>query len=126
MNSIYIINECNKIANNLYPCLKQQVYAMIITKDGNEYFGANWMLNNTITICPRVTEGCPSGTGYDLCESVCGQGTLYHAERQAINHCKESNGCLKGATLYLTGHTYCCDTCTAAMKEEGITKVIIL
>lgn len=121
----FIIDNCNQVASNLYPCLKQQVYAMIITEKG-VYFGANWMLNNKITVCPRVTEGCPSGTGYELCEEVCGQGTEHHAERNAMLAVIEAGDTLEGASLYLTGHTYCCEYCITAMTEAGVKKATVL
>lgn len=125
-NSEYIKTNCNDKAGTLYPCLKQQVYALLVTKEGNEFFGANWMLNNTVTVCPRVTEGCATGTGYHLCEEVCGQGPDYHAERQAINACLEAGQDTTGAVVYLTGHTYCCTTCTAAMKTAGVKTVYLV
>ena len=118
--------NCDVRAGTLYPCLKQQVYACLETASGERFYGANWMLNNTVTVCPRVTEGCATGTGYELCETVCGQGPDYHAERQAISACLEADADTTGGTVYLTGHTYCCDTCTAAMIEAGITKAVML
>lgn len=120
----YIQANCDVRAGTLYPCLKQQVYACLVTADGKRFFGANWMLNNTVTVCPRLA--FESGTRYDLCESECGQGTDYHAERQAINACLEAGASTVGATLYLTGHTYCCDTCKAAMKLAGVETVVRL
>jgi len=120
----YITTNVNNIANNLFPCLKQEVRAMLVTEDGNEYFGANWMLNNTITVCPRLA--FESGTRYDLCESICGQGPDYHAERNAIYACIEADDTAVGATLYLTGHTYCCKDCQAAIKNANIATVIIV
>ena len=121
----FIITGCKEMATNLFPCIKQQVYAMVVTKKGF-YFGANWMLNNTLTVCPRVTAGCPSGTGYELCEEVCGQGTEYHAERNAMKVVLEAGDTLEGAVLYLTGHTYCCDSCIAAMTKAGVKTAIVL
>ena len=120
----FIIDSCNSRANNLYPCVKQQVYAMIVTSEG-VYFGANWMLNK-ITECPRVTQNVPSGTGYELCASVCGQGPKYHAERQAMDAVIEAGDTLVGAKLYLTGHTLCCEHCEAAMKEASLHSALVL
>jgi deoxycytidylate deaminase len=120
----FIKVNCDVRAGTLYPCLKQEVYACLVTEAGEYFFGANWMLNNTVTVCPRLS--FESGTRYDLCESECGQGTDYHAERQAITACRESGCNTVGATLYLTGHTYCCDTCKAAIKSAGIKDVVLL
>jgi cytidine deaminase len=116
--------NCNLRANNLYPCLKQQVYACLETTEGERFYGANWMLNNTVVECPRLK--FESGTRYDLCESECGQGTDYHAERQAINACLEAGADTEGAVMYLTGHTYCCDDCTYAMLDAKVSRVVLL
>ena len=120
----FIKINCDVRAGTLYPCLKQEVYACIVTAGGEVFFGANWMLNNTVTVCPRLS--FESGTRYDLCESECGQGTEYHAERQAINACIEAGCNTVGATMYLTGHTYCCDTCKEAIKLSRIKDVVFL
>ena len=115
----YIINSCIEAADGqLFPCVKQSVYAVVITADGNEYFGANWMTSSDVTICPRILANT---TSYELCATVCGQGTEFHAERQAMWSAYYDGADLTGAEIFITGHTYCCDTCRAAMYEEGIT-----
>jgi len=116
--------NCDVRAGTLYPCLKQQVYACLVTAQGERFYGANWMLNNTVTVCPRLS--FESGTRYDLCESECGQGVEYHAERQAMNACWEAGASTVGATLYLTGHSWCCDDCTYAMMDAHVAKVVNL
>ena len=117
----YIIDGCNAVAGDLVPCVKQPVYALIITTDGKEHFGSNWMTNSNVTVCPRVELNCPSGQGYELCKEVCNQD--FHAERFAISLCTSDT---TDATLYLTGHTYCCDDCIAAMKAAGIKTAVVL
>lgn len=115
----YIINNCIEAAGGqLFPCVKQSVYAVVITADGREYFGANWMTSCDVTVCPRILANT---TSYELCDTVCGQGTEFHAERQAMWSAYYDNADLVGAEVFITGHTYCCDTCRAAMFEEGIT-----
>ena len=69
--------------------------------------------------CPR--KGMKTGEGYDLCKSVCNQ--RYHAEVDACHKAGPSK--TKGATLYLIGHTYCCDYCKNVMNDYGIKNVII-
>lgn len=105
------------------PCLKQSVKALIITKDGKEVYGAN-DIRNEVTVCPRVEKGCKTGEGYDLCKSVCNQN--FHAEVSAIQNAKEKGIDIKGSTLYLVNHTYCCDNCIAKMKIAGIKEAHIL
>jgi hypothetical protein len=57
----------------------------------------------------------PTGEGYELCKSVCGQ--VGHAETNVINFAgKEANG----AALYVEGHTYICESCRATAKSAGV------
>ena len=115
----HIITECLKASGGqLFPCVKQSVYACVITADGRAYYGANWMTASDVTICPRILANT---TSYELCATVCGQGTEFHAERQAMWSVYYDGADLTGAEMFITGHTYCCDTCRAAMFAEGIT-----
>ena len=115
----HIITECIKASGGqLFPCVKQSVYACVITADGRAYYGANWMTAADVTICPRVLANT---TSYELCATVCGQGTEFHAERQAMWSAYYDGADLTGAEMFITGHTYCCDTCRAAMYDNGIT-----
>lgn len=109
---------------SLKPCVKQPVYAMIVTLQGQELYGANWMSNEEVTVCPRVELGCKTGEGYELCKDTCNQS--FHAEVSAIRGAELEGYNLLGATLYLTGHTYCCDNCIAEMKRAGLSHAICL
>jgi cytidine deaminase len=114
----HIISSCIEASGGqLFPCTKQSVYAVVITADGRAYYGANWMTASDVTICPRILANT---TSYELCSTVCGQGTEFHAERQAMWSALYDDADLTGAEVFITGHTYCCDTCRAAMLEEGI------
>lgn len=97
-------------------CVKQVVIA-VIENHGKVYVGTNHCLNAQ-NICPR--KGMETGSGYELCKSICKQEN--HAE---INAIKNANGDAKGGTLYLIGHTYCCDKCLKEIKKAKIKKVII-
>jgi len=97
-------------------CIKQETIA-IIENNGQYWIGSNWC-HNTQDECPRV--GMISGEGYELCKSICGQ--LNHAE---VDACMNAGIYAKGGTLYLLGHTYCCDNCKSVMSEFGIKEVII-
>jgi deoxycytidylate deaminase len=121
-----IIVGCNEAAaSELIPCIKQSVYAMLVTASGREFFGSNWMSTTSgATVCPRVTEGCPSGQGYELCQTVCNQE--FHAEVAALRACVEAGETTEGAVIYLTGHTYCCDNCIVEMTKAGIYQCIVL
>lgn len=114
----HIIAKAYEGAEAWLPCIKQRVYAMIILPNGEAYYGANWMTVGDVEICPRVAAGV---TSYELCATICGQGTEFHAERQAMWSAYYDKADLTGAEVFITGHTYCCDTCRAAMYEEGIT-----
>lgn len=98
-------------------CAKQEVIAIIVNK--NKVFkGTNNCLNPQ-EICPR--KDMESGEGYELCKDICQQTN--HAE---VNACINAGEAAKGSTLYLFGHSYCCDNCKRIMSEYGIKEVIII
>lgn len=121
-----IIAGCNEAAaSELIPCIKQSVYAMLVTANGKEFFGSNWVSTTSgATVCPRVTLNCASGTGYELCQTVCNQE--FHAEVASLHACADADESAEGAVIYLTGHTYCCDNCIASMKQAGVYQCIVL
>jgi len=97
-------------------CAKQLTMAVIVS-GLNYYVGSNWCKTPQIE-CPR--KDMPSGVGYKLCQTICHQPN--HAE---IDACINAGIMAKGATLYLIGHTYCCDNCKKIMKRYGIKNIII-
>ena len=105
------------------PCLKVVVKALIISKDNQEIYGSN-DISSSVDVCPREEEGCKTGEGYELCKNVCKQ--ISHAEVSAINNAKNDGIDLTGASLYLSGHSYCCDNCILSMKRAGISYVYVL
>lgn len=97
-------------------CAKQDTIAIL--KQGNRvWIGSNWCECPQAT-CPRAD--MPSGVGYELCHDVCKQSG--HAE---VDACRKAGAEAKGATLYLIGHTYCCDNCKRVMAEHGVAHVVI-
>ena len=76
-------------------------------------------IQEDINICPRID--LPTGIGYEMCKEICKQEN--HAE---INACIIAGAEAQGATLYLLGHTYCCNNCKKVMAEYGIKNIIIL
>ena len=98
-------------------CVKQTTVAIIIN-NGYFWVGTNECLNAQKK-CPR--KDLPTGVGYELCKSICKQ--VGHAE---VNACKKSGKNAKGGTLYLIGHTYCCDNCKKIMLDYGIENVVVV
>ena len=98
--------------NNL--CAKQTTIAVIV-KENRFYVGTNWC-ETPQKECPR--KDLPSGEGYEMCRDICHQNA--HAEVDAL---LKAGTDARGGTLYLIGHTYCCDNCLKAMQEYGIEKV---
>lgn len=98
-------------------CAKQIVIAIVVTKDEKYFFGSNWC-KNPQSECPRGS--MPTGVGYEKCKTVCNQP--YHAE---VDACKNAGKWARGATLYMIGHTYCCEKCKRIMRQYRIKKVII-
>ena len=118
-----IKNACSLIYKG-EACIKQPVHAMLVTKDGQEFFGSNEMKKNPGTICPREELGMVSGEGYHLCKEKCHQE--YHAEYAAVEIAKKNNIDTIDSIMYLTGHHYCCDNCLTKMRNAGVEKVIYL
>ena len=80
------------------PCVKQNVYATVVTPDGESFTGTN-LCRNPQKVCPREVQGMKSGEGYELCQSVCQQDG--HAE---VNALRAAGNKAKGSILYLSGH----------------------
>ena len=120
-----IVAACNEVAGlTMKPCIKQRVYAMLVTVDGEEFFGANWMSAMDVEICPRVEANSVSGQDYHFCTDICNQE--FHAEASAIIACYKAESSPVGAVVYVVGHTYCCDGCIAAMQAAGVTSAVVL
>jgi len=104
-------------------CLKQVVKAVIRTEKGELVFGSN-DINVELDSCPRVEKGCKTGEGYELCKKICKQKS--HAEITAIQNAKKQGIDIKNGTLFLVGHTYCCENCLDGMKKAGLKKAFVL
>jgi deoxycytidylate deaminase len=100
-------------------CKKQTTYA-VIYKDGELIATGSNEIHADIKECPREMQNMKSDEGYHLCKEVCRQ--KYHAE---VDACLKAGKRANGATLYLLGHTCCCDDCIKVMNEHGIAKVVI-
>lgn len=98
-------------------CAKQPVIAVIKTTKDEYFFGLN-SCRKPQEVCPRGD--MPSGEGYEMCKEICDQ--TGHAE---VNACQDAGDAAGGATLYLIGHTYCCDHCKKIMDEHGIETTVI-
>lgn len=122
--AMYIKQMVDTLGVGLKPCIKQEVSAMLVTTDGMCFFGANWMTNGDVSVCPRVTNDCDTGTGYELCKEVCNQ--QFHAERAALDACANYGYSAAGGTIYVIGHTYCCADCRAAMKAAGVARAYVI
>lgn len=109
-----------KIHSEGGPCVKQNVYATVVSPDGEQFTGTN-LCKNPQTVCPRDAQGMKSGEGYELCESVCQQ--TGHAEVNAIAKAKEK---AKGGIIYLSGHLYACGGCQSAIREAGIDDIRVV
>lgn len=93
------------------PCLKQLTRCVIVRADGRRYEATNKCDVAGLSICPRVTAGCPTGTGYELCNST-------HAEANVADLAAESTGIPGEAFLY--GHTWMCKPCQDALRAVNV------
>lgn len=112
------------VGSKLSPCIKQTVMAAITTKNNEIIFGFNGINNKDVLECPRVLENMKTGEGYHLCKEVCNQAS--HAEVEAINNANINKIDIKDSSLYLIGHTYCCDNCLDKISKAGIKELFIL
>jgi deoxycytidylate deaminase len=99
------------------PCAKQVVVATVVTPSGLTFSSSNFVRNPQPS-CPRAH--LPSGVGYEMCRDICDQPE--HAE---INALVFAGSYAEGATLYLEGHSYACDSCVAACDAAGIAQIVI-
>ena len=95
----------------MIPCLKQQTVCRIVRADGRTYEATNQCATDGLAVCPRVTAGCPTGTGYELCGST-------HAEANAAKLAAESADVPGEAFLF--GHTWLCKACQDALSAVNV------
>lgn len=100
----------------MVPCLKQLTRCVIVRDDGRRYEATNACAAGGLAECPRVTAGCKTGTGYELCGST-------HAEANAAAMARESADV--PGTAYLYGHTWFCGDCQHALTAVGVRKLVI-
>jgi deoxycytidylate deaminase len=91
------------------PCVKTTVRCVIVSPEGRSFVGTNYC-NNAQKVCPRAV-----GEGYEKCISICNQEG--HAEIVALALAGKH---AVGATAYVTGHTYACQSCQEALFNAGI------
>lgn len=102
-------------------CAKQATGAVVVKNRKIVGRGAN--AGKRVDICPRVTANYPTGTGYELCRSVCEQ--VGHAEVVAIHDALSHGEDLRGASLYLDGHWWACKPCWDEILKAGISRVYL-
>lgn len=93
------------------PCIKQRTECVIIRADGRRYQATNQCDVDGLEVCPRVTAGCETGAGYELCGST-------HAEANAAKLATESID-VRGEA-YLAGHTWICKSCQDALRAVNV------
>ncbi len=75
--------------------------------------------------CVRKWFDVPSGQKYWLCPGCAKPHD--HAESRVARQAVEKHGDkVRGATLYLYGHWWCCKDCCEAMILAGISKVVLV
>jgi deoxycytidylate deaminase len=92
-------------------CLKQTTRCVIVRRDGRRYEATNMCDVDDLEVCPRVTAGSPTGTGYELCGST-------HAEANAALLAADSADLPGRAWLY--GHTWLCGPCQWALAAVNV------
>ena len=100
------------------PCKKKEVWCIIAAQDSDLAVKAQNLCAPSEGRCRRTD--ADAGKNYDKCNS-------YHAEEIAAQMWLEINdGNRKPAIAYITGHTYVCDKCKAALVAAGVTEFTLV
>lgn len=100
----------------LAPCIKQLTRCLIVRDDGRQYEATNQCAVEGLDTCPRVTAGCPTGEGYELCGST-------HAEANAAFLAQQSKDV--PGTAYLSGHNWFCGPCQWALQAVNVKRFVV-
>ena len=98
------------------PCLKQLTRCIVVLDDNRVFEATNECAVDGLDVCPRVTAGCPTGEGYELCGST-------HAEANVAAKIPEGNEVPGVALLY--GHTWLCGPCQHALTAKGVRNFVV-
>lgn len=123
LNNPFMI-EARKMADNFSGCSWWPTGSVVV-KEGR-VIGRATNPSAIVVPCPRWQKKCPTGTGYDLCNSVCGRIGYGHSEYAATEDANNNGYDINGADLYLFGHWWCCKKCWDKMIEFGINNVYLL
>ncbi len=85
----------------------------VIARAGNGYN----LGSGNIHVCPRVVLGCPSGTGYELCDLHDSPG---HSEPMVVKAARDGGVEARGADVYMYGHWWACEPCWKTLIDAGI------
>lgn len=114
----FYFKKAQDLASRGSTCLKIQT-GVVLVKEGrvvgqgvNLCSPGGFRHGRKVKKCLRL--GVPSGTGYELCQSI-------HAEVTAVAGARPAD--LRGATLYLSGHYYPCWHCEGLARLVGIKKI---
>jgi deoxycytidylate deaminase len=95
------------------PCAKSPVRCVI--RNGYMEFTGENDCANPQAVCPRAP-----GEDYTKCQTICQQAG--HAEVEAV---KKAGIHAKHGTAYLFGHYYACEPCARALRDAGVTEIVI-
>lgn len=98
-------------------CAKRHVWCEI-EAHGRLFYGSN-ACDNPQPVCPREP-----GEGYEKCKTICRQ--VGHAEMVALDKAIASGVELKYAHATVGGHYYVCEWCARALRDAGISRILIL
>jgi len=98
-----------------------QKVGAIISKDNKIVgYGANGSDYHDLNGCERKRLGSRTGEDYHLCP---GCDPRNHAENKAISCARTSKQEIMGASMYIWGHWWACETCWNAIMGVGIKKL---
>ncbi len=106
--------QINKVKG---PCAKREVLCSVNTPDGR-WLRASNACDNAQAVCPREP-----GEDYTKCKTICEQAG--HAEQQLVALAEQEGFDLTNGTAYVHGHYWACEPCARALKDAGVTAIVI-
>jgi len=103
----------------MQPCLKVNTYCEIILADGTLIRGMNTCNVDGLDVCPRVTAGCKTGEGYELCNPQS------HAEMTALAQLDPLIQYPGAIAMIWHQDNWSCGDCQRALVARGIRTHVI-
>lgn len=113
--SLYLLQHWNSMTAPATALVKDDILLAV----GNA--GDEWHQRHGT--CERVTRGLPAGVGYDQCP---GCHPDNHSEKVALRKAAAQHIDVTGASAYMYGHWWFCESCLRALIDAGVQSFYLL